>query len=186
MVAPVEGSTSTLYILFSAMLAISALILPGISGSFVLLLLGMYTYVTGSIKSFLTSFSGEDLHVILTFGVGALIGLAVFSRVLSWMFDKYKDVTFAMITGFMLGSLAKIWPWRNVTQILEKSTGNKSMISDASTLTSMDPETYKIIAETNVMPSAYQMGDPKVILVMVALVVGFLIIILPHRLSKAS
>jgi putative membrane protein len=81
------------------------MILPGISGSFILVLLGAYRFILDSLHE-------RNLAVIAVFGAGALIGITSFSHVLKWLFAKYHDLTVACLAGFMLGSLAKVWPWR--------------------------------------------------------------------------
>ena len=96
------------------MIAISALILPGISGSFILLLMGMYTVVLPEVRNALTTFETESLILVTVFALGCLVGITTISRVLSWMFKNYKSLTLATLTGFMIGSLNKVWPWRNV------------------------------------------------------------------------
>ena len=87
---------------FSGMIAICAMILPGISGSFILLILGQYVQVIGAVKNF-------DIVSIAAVGAGALIGLMLFSRVISWLLKNYENVTVAVLTGFMVGSLRLIW-----------------------------------------------------------------------------
>jgi len=111
MIAPSEGSVNPLMVFCAGAIAISALILPGVSGSFILLLMGMYTVIFGTLKDFFSSPSFDEFKVLLFFGLGALTGLAVFSRVLSWTFKNYHNQTLALLTGFMLGSLNKIWPF---------------------------------------------------------------------------
>ena len=93
------------YILLSGALAICAMILPGISGSFILVLLGSYHIVLEAVKS-------RDLVVIGLFAVGCLIGLLTFARLLKYLFNHYKEITIALLTGFMIGSLYKVWPWK--------------------------------------------------------------------------
>ena len=94
-------------------IAISALILPGVSGSFILLLMGLYQYiVTDIVKGALKTLAPEKLLVMAVFALGCLTGLLTFSRVLSWTFKNYRNATLAALTGFMIGSLNKIWPWR--------------------------------------------------------------------------
>lgn len=85
--------------------AICAMILPGISGSFILLLLGRYHEVIGAV-------SVLDLAVLIPFALGALIGLLAFSHVLSWFLKRYHNSTIALLTGFMAGAIVKVWPWR--------------------------------------------------------------------------
>ena len=121
-VNPLAGSTSPLLVFFSGMVAISALILPGISGSFILVLLGMYTVVVGALRS---SAAGDtsSFFLVVCFALGCLVGLAVFARLLTWTFKTYPDRTFAVLTGFMLGSLNKLWPWRNALTTRTDSAG---------------------------------------------------------------
>ena len=88
-------------------IAISAMILPGISGSFVLLLLGQYYTVLRAI-----TWEGFDLRVIFWFGLGCLAGLGSIAHLLSWLFRRFRDMTTAVMIGFMLGSLIRLWPWQ--------------------------------------------------------------------------
>ena len=81
------------------------MILPGISGSFILVLLGLYPVVLGAVKSF-------DLGVMAIFAAGCLVGLLSFAKFLSWLLKRWRDLTLAFLTGLMLGSLNKVWPWR--------------------------------------------------------------------------
>lgn len=147
---PAAGSTSYVYVFISGMIAISALILPGISGSFILLIMGMYTYIVqDTLKGVLSTFAADKIITMFVFGLGCLTGLMSISRILSWTFANYKNVTLAALTGFMLGSLNKIWPWRQATEWLRDSAGNIIM----------DEETGlpdKILMEDNISPSAYE------------------------------
>jgi putative membrane protein len=102
---PMANSDEMWFIFASGMIAICAMILPGISGSFILLLMGSYQTVLGAVKD-------KDLLIIGVFMAGAVIGLLSFSRVLKWMFTKYHDLTIAVLTGFLIGSLNKLWPWK--------------------------------------------------------------------------
>ena len=103
-------------VFLSGFLAICAMILPGISGSFILVLLGMYGTVLTAIKSF-------DLVFILVFVVGAGSGLLCFSRLLHWLLHRYHQATMALLTGFLFGSLAVVWPWKRVLSWIEGSHG---------------------------------------------------------------
>jgi len=98
------------------MIAICAMILPGISGSFILLLMGSYQTVLGAVKD-------KDLLIIGVFMAGAVIGLLSFSKVLKWMFAKYHDLTIAVLTGFLIGSLNKLWPWKETISTRVNSHG---------------------------------------------------------------
>ncbi|MCH2043001.1 MAG: DUF368 domain-containing protein [Saprospiraceae bacterium] len=157
-----QGSDSLVFIFFCGAIAISALILPGISGSFILLLMGMYQVIIPTVKTALKTFESEALLVLVVFGAGCILGLATFSRVLSWTFKKFRNPTFAVLTGFMIGSLNKIWPWRHNVKGLDED-GN--MVTDP---TLMD----KVIESVNVSPMSYN-GDNYLVLAIVAAVVGF-------------
>jgi len=99
-------------VFFAACIAICALILPGVSGSFMLLVMGLYVIVIPALKELITDQKFEHLPLVAVFCAGALTGLLTFSHVVSWMFKKYRNGTLAVLTGFMVGSLLKIWPWR--------------------------------------------------------------------------
>ncbi|MFZ9003529.1 MAG: DUF368 domain-containing protein [Robiginitalea sp.] len=107
---PVSQTSATpAYLFLSGALAICAMILPGISGAFILVLLGSY-------KTVLDAVHQRDLQVILVVGAGAIVGLLSFARLLKWMFSKFKNATLALLTGFIIGSLPKIWPWKIVLE----------------------------------------------------------------------
>ena len=106
---PLSSSNELWFIFVSGMIAICAMILPGISGSFILLLMGSYQTVLEAVKD-------KNLLTIGVFIFGAVIGLLSFSRVLKWMFSKYHDFTIAILTGFLIGSLNKLWPWKSNTR----------------------------------------------------------------------
>ena len=172
-ISPVEGSSSPLYIFVCGVIAISALILPGVSGSFMLLLLGAYTVVIGTVKHFITTFDMGDLVIIGAFAAGCVLGLATFSRVLSWLFKNYHDETLALLTGVMIGSLNKIWPWRIPTQ----------WMLDDGTITDVLPSTddVKILAEENVLPGDYTLTDPNTAIVVTCMIVGFIVVFVFDR-----
>jgi putative membrane protein len=101
--------------------AICAMILPGISGAFILLILGKYEYVTGALKN---PFDPASLLVIALFGIGCVAGIASFARVLSWLLHHFHGPTIALLTGFMAGALRKIWPWKETlaTELIRGKT----------------------------------------------------------------
>ena len=104
---------SGLYLMLCGAVAICAMILPGISGSFILMLMGRYEHVLGAIEGVTHGNDlGENLLTLLLFLVGVVLGLASFARLLSWMFKRWRDITIAVLAGFMIGSLRKIWPWK--------------------------------------------------------------------------
>ena len=98
---PAETSDTNLFLFFAGALAICAMILPGISGAFILVIIGAYSPV-------LEALNNRDIKTILIIGAGAVIGLLSFSKLLKWLFEKYHRLTLAVITGFMIGSLNKI------------------------------------------------------------------------------
>jgi len=116
-ILPASGSNDALwYIFLSGSIAICAMILPGISGSFILVLLGSYSIVLNAIHE-------REFTIIAVFGAGAVVGLLSFARLLKLMFAKYHDMTIALLSGFLLGSLNKIWPWKQVEEVLIKHAG---------------------------------------------------------------
>jgi putative membrane protein len=108
---PVQTPETWWFVLFSGMIAICAMILPGISGSFILVLLGKYQFIINAVNE-------RDIVTLITFGVGALVGLVTFAQVLSWLFRRYHDLTVAALTGLMIGSLRKVWPWKEVVETM--------------------------------------------------------------------
>ena len=113
---PAETPTHPLFIFLCGAIAICAMILPGISGSFILVLLGKYFYIMEAVKSF-------RITVMLTFMAGAVIGITTFSRVLSFALRRFHDATIALLSGFMLGSLNKVWPWKETIETYTDSHG---------------------------------------------------------------
>ena len=97
------------FIFISGAIAICAMILPGISGSFILLLMGKYEFILNAVKEF-------RVMVLLVFGLGCVIGIVAFSNIISWLFRKFHNATLALLTGFMIGSLNKLWPWKEVVE----------------------------------------------------------------------
>jgi len=110
------------YVFFCGAVAICAMILPGISGAYILLLLGMYLHVTGAIKGIPKGdLSPENLTTIAVFAAGCALGLVTFSKILRWLLARHESITLALLGGFMLGSLRKIWPFqRDLTPGVEK------------------------------------------------------------------
>lgn len=167
------GSPDSLWFLFLAgFVAIIAMILPGISGAFILLLLGAYTAVIGIITQLgdgITNLDGalfsEAFGKLLIFGLGAILGLKLFSNVLNWMFKHHKNMTLAVLTGFMVGALNKIWPWKEVLQFRLNHAGENVPF-----------------LEKSILPQNYD-GDSKLLLAIAFAVIGFLTIFLLERLA---
>ena len=111
--APASENASFAYVFLCGVIAISSMILPGLSGSFVLIIMGNYALVLGAISTF-------SLSILLPMALGCIVGLIVFSHVLAWVFKHYQDHTLALMTGFVVGSLVVIWPWKNA--IVEQVT----------------------------------------------------------------
>lgn len=154
--SPSTGSESKIYIFFCGLIAISALMLPGLSGSFMLLLMGMYRFILNSIKDL-------DFQVILTFGLGALIGVFSFAHVLTWAFKNYKDLTLTFMTGLMLGSLNKIWPWRHILSYRTNSHGEKVPF-----------------LESSVLPWNFN-GDPKILFCLLLMFIGLISVMILEK-----
>lgn len=114
-----EANRDYLYLTLCGVVAMCSMIMPGISGSFVLLLMGNYLLILDSVNDLRAQKFGEALPVIIPVGIGAVLGMAVLSHFLSWLFKKYHDLATALITGFVAGSLAILWPWKRVLK--EKS-----------------------------------------------------------------
>jgi len=140
-------------VFLSGFIAICAMILPGISGSFILVLLGMYGTVLAALKSF-------DVVFILVFASGAASGLMCFSRFLHWLLQRAHEETMALLTGFLFGSLAVVWPWKKVLDWVVGSHGQ-----------------MKPAQQVPVLPSEYfsvSQQDPAVVLCITLMVIGFL------------
>jgi putative membrane protein len=103
--SPAQTPDALWFIFLSGAIAICAMILPGISGSFILLLLGKYAFV-------MTAVTELNIPVLAVFAVGCAVGIVSFSHFLSWLLKKFYMLTIALLSGFMLGSLLKVWPWK--------------------------------------------------------------------------
>lgn len=148
------------YIFLSGAIAICAMILPGISGSFILLLMGSYHMILNGLKNL-------DLLVIGLFGSGCVMGLISFSRLLKYLFNKFHDQTVALLTGFMIGSLYKVWPW-------------KIRVGDAPINIHNDGKEDWMTA--NVMPGNLD-GDPQLGLAIFCAILGLSLIVILHRFA---
>ena len=149
---PAETPSNLLFIFLCGAIAICAMILPGISGSFILVLLGKYFFIMEAVKSF-------DLVIIAVFGAGACIGITSFSRLLSFALKHFRNITLAVLTGFMLGSLNKVWPWKEII-----SKGGENMVQ----------------FEQNILPNQY-VGEAVALMA-----VGFFLVYFLEKLSAKS
>lgn len=170
---PVASPDSTWFLFFAGFVAIIAMILPGISGAFILLLLGAYTTVIGTITQLIEGVSSLNGSVIWTalgkisiFALGAVLGLKIFSRALNWMFKHHKDLILAILTGFMVGALNKIWPWKRVLQYRTNHGGEKIPF-----------------LEKSILPQNFD-GNPFLFYAILFAVIGFLTIYLLERIAS--
>jgi putative membrane protein len=168
-ISPSKTPDNLWFIFLSGAIAICAMILPGISGSFILLLLGKYAYILAALNRL-------DILVLVTFAAGALIGIIAFSHFLSWLLKSYKILTIAFLAGIMFGSLNKIWPWKKVIESTINSHGKSIPL-----------------VERNILPSTYSeiTGSSSLILYAIAMMAaGFLIIfvmdIVAAKLKKSD
>lgn len=180
-----------LFLLLAGAIAICAMILPGISGSFILLILGAYKTLSDAIHDI-------DIKRICLFVFGAIVGLLSFSRVLKWLFKHYHNMTLAILTGFIFGSLNKVWPWKITSLVFDKNSGETldfSSISQFGTLTLHqqninDFESLKLISEYSVLPLEYakqnQNIDPQITIAILLMVLGFFTIFFLEKLGKKS
>lgn len=164
--SPTQGIDALWFVFICGVVAISALMLPGVSGSFILVLLGMYSVIIPSLKLALTTFDAGSLAIVGVFALGCLLGLATFSRVLTWTFKHYHNPTMAALTGFMVGSLNKIWPWREAVAWRTDSHGNQVPV-----------------LEKSIWPSQYE-GEPMLFGCIALMVIGFLVVFLLERPGK--
>lgn len=163
---PVTEPGALWYLFLSGMIAICAMILPGISGSFILILLGSYFTI-------LSALNNRDITVILVFVAGAITGILAFSKFLKFMFSRFHDLTVATLAGFLLGSLNKIWPWKNVLEWFVKHPGEAK-------------EQKIALIEENVLPGTYAnlTGEPsQLVLAIIMAVAGVALIYILERLA---
>lgn len=136
---PAQTPETYWFLFLSGALAVCALILPGISGAFILLLLGKYEFVLAAV-------SRGDIPVLLTVILGGLLGLVSFAQILGWLFRRYYNLTLALLCGFMLGSLRKIWPWKAPTDGLEPSEFSVNVLPPLMVNGGINPEVLWAVA----------------------------------------
>lgn len=113
-VNPAAENANFFYLIICGVVAICSMILPGLSGSFVLILMGNYQLVA------IEAINNRDFEIILPVMIGAVGGLIAFSHILSWVFKRYKNQTIAILTGFILGSLNILWPWKDIVYLKDE------------------------------------------------------------------
>ena len=182
-IAPVEDSTNLFYIFICGSIAVCAMILPGISGSFILLLLGAYTSILGAVSNLLSALNASNWDlvfsnglILVVFVIGCIVGLLSFSKLLNWLFKKAHQVTIAILTGFLIGSLNKIWPWKEVLEYRIKHAGE------------INEELVPVI-ERNILPNTYtELTHQPHFLVQACLLLcaGVLLIIVLEKFGKKN
>lgn len=164
-ISPAQTSNELWFIFLAGAIAVIAMILPGISGSFILLLLGKYAFMMQAITTL-------DVVVLLIFICGAVIGLVSFSNVLSWLLKNFRSVTIATLAGFMLGSLNKVWPWKISLQTFIDSHGE-----------------VKPLVEQNVLPGVYKVTnglEPYTLWAVLLMLLGFVIILVLEGVASRN
>ena len=184
----ISENSSMLFLFFAGAIAICAMILPGISGAFILVLLGAY-------KPILAAVNDRDFKTIVVVGLGAIVGLLSFSKILKWLFANYKNYTLVALTGFIIGSLNKIWPWKLTQSVFDKTTGEIvpfMSVSDLGNLSVFQKqinnfERYKIALEESVLPLQYSIKnqniDSQFGIALLLAVAGFLLILGMEKLA---
>jgi len=161
--SPSEANPQWWFYTVAGSIAICAMILPGISGSFILLLLGMYGHV-------LTAVNTLAFDLILLFIAGCIIGLMAFSRILTWLLEHYHQITFALLSGFLVGSLNLLWPWK---QVLTTYTSSHGIV--------------KPLTQKNILPDTFLQltgQDPQQIAAFSLMVFGLVLILFIEKLSQ--
>lgn len=162
---PAAVPAEPLTVFLSGCIAICAMILPGISGSFILVLLGMYGHILTAVKDF-------NWVLLVSFAAGCGCGLLGFSHVLAWLFRRFHEATLALLTGFLLGSLNLVWPWKHTLSYYQNSKGEAVPL-----------------AQQNVLPGTYEelSGAAAFTEICVALMVlGVIIVLLLELIGKKS
>ncbi|MFP4667813.1 MAG: DUF368 domain-containing protein [Desulfobacterales bacterium] len=157
---PAQTPETLGFLFLSGMIAVCAMILPGLSGAFILLVLGKYEFVVSVLKN---PFTPSNLAVLVVFVAGCAVGLVGFSRVLKLLLDRYHNVALAGLTGLMLGSMRKIWPWKEPL-LVERVHGE-----------------LMVIKEKNVLPEGIW---PEAVLPILLMAAGFVLVLLLDRLGR--
>lgn len=162
---PVVVAPSLPLVFMAGAIAICAMILPGISGSFLLVLMGLYAPILAAVREF-------QLGLLLMFACGCLVGLLSFARLLSWLLRRFHDTMMALLTGFLFGSLTMVWPWRVVDEWFRKPSGEQVALS-----------------QRNVLPATYEQlmsQDPQTAIAVSMVVLGFLLVWVLERQSMRA
>ena len=160
--SPTQTPDSLWFIFLSGALAICAMILPGISGSFILLILGKYQYIMGTITTLVGNIGAlwgsseasstlfwESLAVMAVFGVGAVVGILGFSKFLHWLLARWNKETLIVLAGFIIGSLVKVWPWSNTEAIVRSQFPEVADLAEAAEIARyqslIDPQIWSAV-----------------------------------------
>ena len=160
---PTQTTEAFWFIFLSGAIAICAMILPGISGSFILLILGKYEFIISALRDF-------NVPVIIVFALGCVVGLLSFSRVVSYLLHHFQALTVASLSGFMIGSLVKIWPWKVVTIFRLNSKGEQVPAFDR-----------------NVWPAEYMevtQKSPYILQAVAFMALGILLVVLIEKMGN--
>ena len=162
---PITLEPTPLMLFVGGSIAVCAWILPGLSGSFILLLLGLYGFVIDAIKSL-------DVLNLAFIAAGAVIGLVSFSQVLSRLFALFKNETLAVLMGFMLGSLAKLWPWKNTTSYQIRADGSQIPLGQEPVF----PDVYSNLTGQ----------DAQIVMAVVCALVGGALVLVLHWVARIN
>lgn len=159
---PALDAENSLHVFIAGSIAICAMILPGISGSFLLLVMGVYGGIMHAVKSL-------QLETLFWFAAGCAVGILSFSQLLSWLFHRFRQMTLAVLTGVLIGSLSQIWPWRQVIAYKMDSRGKAAAI-----------------AQENLLPSTFEQltgVDPQLAPALIVMILGFALVWFFNRQS---
>jgi len=154
---PVSTPDDPWFLFLCGAVAICAMILPGISGSFILVLLGKYQYILEAVNQ-------KDFLTLALVAAGACIGIVAFSRLLGWLLKKYHDLMVAVLTGLMLGSLRKVWPWKKTLDSMVDRHGDVIPL-----------------VQTNILPSQWEM---EVLTALALMVAGLFVVLILDRVGE--
>ncbi len=161
-IIPVQTPSTPWFIFLCGAVAICAMILPGISGAFILVILGKYALMTGALKN---PFDPGNLLLIVVFLAGALLGILAFAKLLNFLLTRFHDLTMAALTGFMLGAMRKVWPWKEVLET--RVIGGKVLV----------------VREANILPPR---ADADFWVAVGLMLLGLAVVIILDRVSRRS
>ena len=177
--SPTETPDALWFIFISGAIAICAMILPGISGSFILLILGKYQYIMGVITGLVSGVEvGRNLMILAVFLVGAVVGILGFSKFLHWLLARWNKETLIVLAGFIIGSLVKVWPWSNTEAIVCSqfpAVAKLEELAEAAAESGIGAEAAQKVYEAAVASHA-SMIDPQIFSAVVFALIGFCLV----------